>query len=69
MIEYSNPVLFWLQWNGQREMQDGTKVIYVLKFGASYIRGLLYVSNKGPFMLQFILNVQLFAICVVKIHY
>ena len=30
----------WLQWIGQRELQDETRTIYVLGLGASYIREL-----------------------------
>ena len=29
----------WLQWIGLRQEQDETRIIYVLGFGASYIRG------------------------------
>ena len=30
----------WLQLIGQRQLQDETKIIHVLEFGATYIRGL-----------------------------
>ena len=30
----------WLQWIGQRQLQDDTRNIAVLEFGAAYIRGL-----------------------------
>ena len=38
----------WLQWIGQRQLQDETRSIYFLLFGASYSRdimvaGVLYV--------------------------
>ena len=28
----------WFQWIGQRQLQDETRIVYVLGFGASYIR-------------------------------
>ena len=39
----SNYILDWtprLQWIGQKQLQDETRNIYVLGFGAAYIRGL-----------------------------
>ena len=34
----------WLQWIGQRQLQDETKILKVLGFGASYIRYFTVVS-------------------------
>ena len=33
----------WLQWNGQWQLEDETKNIYVLRFGAPYVKGLAVI--------------------------
>ena len=37
----------WLQWIGQKQLQDETRNIYVLVFGVSYIRGLAVSNFSG----------------------
>ena len=36
----------WLQWIGQRQLQDETRSIYVLGLGASYIRELTVIAEN-----------------------
>ena len=42
----------WLQWIGQKQLQDKTRNIYVLGLGASYIRELTVFLNQ-EWQLQF----------------
>ena len=47
---YSLSLNTWLQWIGQRQLQDETRNIYVLGLGASYIRELTVIVYSSLYV-------------------
>ena len=48
----------WLQWIGQRQLQDETRNILVLGFGVTYIRGMTFILQKSIHIIYSITMIQ-----------
>ena len=49
----------WLQWVGQRQLQDDARIISLLTFGASYIRDLTVCFKENACMSQVMIQVMI----------